>query len=148
MRRLLRDRGANAMTSESAPQSTNDPNEVELSRQWKEQGRRYVAAINAYVARGQAEGWKTAGNEPQDPRARLAVAVIAAVRRANEQGKVEAIHDRFPPAYEPLIGLIGENEQCLSVVLLLEDGRIILRVGAPYEEGRLLILEGTKIVNL
>jgi hypothetical protein len=136
------------MSNISPQQSVNELSEEELSRQWREKGQRYVTAINAYVASGLTDGWNSVGEQPQDSRNQLGAAVIAAVRRANEQGMLDGLRDRFPPAYEPLIGLLKDNEQCLSVVLLLDDGRIVLRVGAPYQPGRVVVIEDTKVVDL
>ncbi|HZL91111.1 MAG TPA: hypothetical protein VFB96_22280 [Pirellulaceae bacterium] len=123
------------------PESTDD----ELSRIWREESLRYVSAINAYVARGLKDGWEKAGRQPEDTRSRLACAVIAVVRRANQKGTPKALRDFFPPAFEPLLDLIKENGQVLPLALLLNDGRIVVRIGAPYETGRVVLIDGDRI---
>src|SRR5687767_3021621 len=111
--------------------------EVELSNRWRKESERYVSAVNAYVARGQKEGWDkiSAEEEPKETRQPLAHAVLDAVRRANKGTSLDDLRDRFPPAYEPFGPMLDENGQNLPVVLLLDDGRIVTRIGAPYEAG-------------
>ena len=122
--------------------------EDELSRTWREEGLRYVKKINEYVKRGNETAWENMGPEPEDTRSRLATAVIDVVRRANSDGKLQNLRDRFPPAHAPLLDLLNENGQTLPLVLLLEDGRIILRIGSPHEQGRVVVIDDTEITDL
>jgi hypothetical protein len=122
--------------------------EDELSREWRDEGLRYVTATNEYVKRGYESGWENAGEEPEDTRTRLGAAVIDAVRRANGDGRLQDLRDRFPPAHAPLLDLLQENGQTLPLVLLLDDGRIILRIGAPHQQGHVVMIDDIEITDL
>lgn len=133
------------------PDHTGDQQQADddLSRRWRDESRRYISALNDYVRRGLSEGWETVGpEEPQDTRQPLAMAVLDAVRRANESGNIDGLHERFPRAHRPFIDLLEENGQSLPVVLLLDDGRIVLRIGAPYEPGQAVIIDDRKVTPL
>ena len=121
--------------------------EGELSRHWRQESERYVSALNAFVARGMKEGWENvpATDEPKDTRQPMAQAVLEAVRRANQSGHLDGIRERFPPAHGPFIDMLKENGQCLPVVLLLDDGRILVRIGAPYEPGRVVVINESNL---
>jgi len=86
--------------------------------------------------------------EPEDTREPLAKRVIDAVRAANKAGEWEGLREKFPPAHRPFIEMLQENGQSLPVVLLLDDGRILLRVGAPYETGYVAIISGNELTPL
>jgi hypothetical protein len=122
----------------------------ELSRRWRTESANYVSAVNAFVARGEREGWdKLSGEvEPTDTRETLAEAVLAAVRRANECQDIAGLRERFPPAHGPFIEMLEENGQSLPVVLLLDDGRIVTRVGAPYEPGKVVVINDLTVETL
>jgi hypothetical protein len=127
-----------------------ESNEDELSRRWRQESERYVAAINGFVARGQKESWDKISekDQPKDTRQPLAEAVLNAVRRANQSGTVEGLRERFPPAHEPFLDMLKENGQSLPVVILLDDGRIVMRIGAPHQPGKVVIIDDLKIESL
>jgi hypothetical protein len=120
--------------------------EDELSRRWRQESQRYASAINAFVAHGLKVGWENVSeSEPKDARERMAQAVLGAVRRANKVGSIEGLRERFPPAHGPFLEALEENGQSLPVVLLLDDGRIAARIGAPYEQGRVVVINDRKL---
>ncbi len=113
----------------------------DLSRRWREESLRYVSSVNALVERGMKDGWENAGNEPEDTRQPMAEAVIAAVRHANEARDFDGLRQKFPPAHIPFIELLEENGQSIPKAILLDDGRVVLRIGAPYEQGYVAIID-------
>jgi WD40 repeat protein len=124
--------------------------EVSLSRRWCDEGASYASALNAFIARGNQEGWDkvSSKDEPKDTRQPLAEAVLDVVRRANATGDIDGLRDRFPPAHAPFMNLLEENGQGLPVVLLLDDGRIVARIGAPYEAGKVVMIDGLRVEPL
>jgi hypothetical protein len=78
----------------------------------------------------------------------MAEAVLAAVRRANQTGNVDELRERFPPAHSPFVEMLEKNGQSLPVVMLLDDGRIILRVGATDAEGHVVVIHGQAVKDL
>lgn len=123
--------------------------EEDLSLRWREESRRYVGAVNDFVRRGLTDGWENVeAEDPKDTRQPMARAVLDAVRRANEAGDIDDLHERFPRAHEPLIAMLEKNGQSLPVVLLLDDGRIVTRVGAPYEPGHVVVIDDRKLRRL
>lgn len=118
-------------------------NEQELSRRWIQESALYVSAMNDFIRRGMRLGWENVNEreEPRDSRGPMTKEVLAAVRRANQAGRIEGLHQRFPRAHGPFVELLSDNEQCLPVALMLDDARVILRIGAHYESGRLAILD-------
>lgn len=124
--------------------------EDELSSRWRDQTKTYVAAINSFIQRGMAEGWENIERteEPKDTTGPMADAVLKAIRRANEDGKTDDLHARFPRSHSPFWEMLNENGQSLPVCLLLDDERIVLRVGEPYNEGHLAIINGDSVERL
>jgi len=121
----------------------------ELSRRWRQETEQYVTAINDFVRRGDEVGWENVDEkEPEDTRQPMAQAVLDAVRRASKSGEIEGLHERFPRAHGPFIELLDENGQSLPVVFLLNDGRIVMRIGAPYESGRVVIVDDRHVESL
>lgn len=127
------------------PHSPQNPgpdqlSEEELSRRWRDESKQYVSAINDFVRRGLKEGWENIDDEePKDTRQPMAEAVIEAVRRANQAGDIDDLHERFPRAHSPFWEMLEKNGQDLPVAVLLNDGRIIMRIGAPYESGQVVV---------
>jgi len=138
-----------AMSNDHNSSETSEITEEELSRRWRQESEQYVTAINDFVRRGDEVGWENVDEkEPEDTRQPLAEAVLDAVRRANESGRIEGLHERFPRAHGPFIELLEENGQSLPVVFLLDDGRIVMRIGAPYETGRVVIINDDRVESL
>ena len=117
----------------------------ELSQQWIEESKAYVRSINAYVDKGLTEGWDTVGDEPEDTREALAEQVLHFIREFNRGGNIAALRSKFPPASDPFHKYIKEGGQGLSSVSLLDDGRILVRIGASYEQGRVVEIDHFEI---
>ena len=124
--------------------SLEELTEDELSRRWNDETNRYVTAVNHFVEYGNSVGWEKVArsDEPKDTTAPMAVAVLDTIRRANESGQVSDLHDKFHRSHSPFFEMLGKNGQALPVAILLDDGRIVLRVGSPYETGHMVILKG------
>ena len=128
-----------------------DPkDETELSIQWTKKTKAFVKGVNDFVERGLRDGWENAGSEPEEDgsRAALAVAVLDAVRRANEADNVNGLRQRFPPAHAPFVAMLDDVAQSVGPVLFLEDGAVVARLGAPYEEGSVVIVRGDDVETL
>jgi hypothetical protein len=125
-------------------------NEQELSIGWKEEGKRYVLALNTYIRLGIQNGWDSVDpdDEPKDSRQPMARAVLDAIRRANATDQIDDINERFPRAHTPLWELIEENGQGMPVVMLLDDGRILARIGEPYKSGYMVVIDDRKVDHL
>lgn len=119
-----------------------------VSERWCEEGYEYVAGINEYVRKGMTLGWDKVGEPPEDTRSGLAEQVIEFVRQANETGDIKNLRQKFPPDHAPLLDLIEENGQHISPIVLLDDGRILIRVHASYQESKVYIIDGLNIEPL
>ena len=124
--------------------------EDELSSRWRDQTEAYVTAVNSFVRRGMTEGWKNIDRteEPKDTTGPMADAVLNAIRRANEVGKTDGLHERFPRSHSPFWEMLRENGQSLPVVFLLDDGRMVLQVGTPSESGHIVLIDGDSVERL
>ncbi|KQV78336.1 hypothetical protein [Rhizobacter sp. Root1221] len=124
--------------------STDSPQE-----RWRSLTLGHAEDINAYVAKGLAEGWDRAGKEPvaasyED----LLPAFLTALRAANGQLQRKDIKAEWPPAYGPLHPLLESNGQNISTLYLLPDGSLLARIGAPYEAGRIVHIRGDVVTHV
>ncbi len=109
----------------------------------------YAAAVNDYVARGLERGCNAAGAQPAEPSLEhLVPAALAAVREANSRGAYDELREQWPPAYEPFGPRLQRSGQSIPVLCILDDGSIVLRLGAPYESGRTVRIIGDRVVDL
>ncbi|MEM8944472.1 MAG: hypothetical protein AAGD11_04750 [Planctomycetota bacterium] len=122
----------------------------DLSKDWRKKTLAYVSAMNNYIQRGIECNWEGEDlpAEPKETRKAIALDVLEAVRAANQTGHLGGLRDRFPPAHSPFVRKLEKNGQDLPVVLLLADGRIVLRVGAPYEAGYVAVVSGDEVTQL
>ncbi len=114
---------------------------------WQREVLSYATAINAYVAKGLAEGWDACGEEPQmAPSATLLPAWRAALIAANAPDATASqraeFHENWPPAHAPLIGLLSDEGIGISALAWLGEQGMLARVGAPYEGGYVLHIVG------
>ncbi|MCG8403930.1 MAG: hypothetical protein MI923_01905 [Phycisphaerales bacterium] len=117
--------------------------------EWHAKTLEYVTAVNAFVEKGLREGWENAGEEPGEPgRGPFVGAAIDAVRKANTNGELSNLRERWPPAHRPLAGLLEKKGQCIPVVCILPDGSILARVGGYDEPGRTVHLRGDSAVDV
>jgi len=118
-------------------------------QQWRQKTLQYVESVNSFVAKGLAEGWENAGEEPSDPgRDQLTPDVLAAIRKANADRQTESLRELWPPAHGPLIGLLEENGQSIPVVCVLSDNSILARLGAPYVSGKIVHIVGDSVHDI
>ena len=140
--------GALSLGQRFVTQQTSMP-KPEAQEEWKEKTLSYVRAFNAYRERGYAEGWENVGEAPKDPgRGHLAWDAIAALRSANLAGYTEDFRKLWPPAHAPLIPILEENGQNIPVVCLLNDGSLVVRIGANYEPGRTIWIQGDRVTDM
>lgn len=113
---------------------------------WREATIEYAAEVNAYIERGAREGWENAGEPPtESEREAIADQAVAAIRAANESGKLAELRDQWPPAQQPLISILEKEGQSLPVVCILPDGSLVLRIGTPYRAGRTVHIVGDEV---
>ena len=116
---------------------------------WKRKITVFAGQINAFVERGLTHGWDKAGKEPRLGKvSRLVPHVLAAVREANAKGDFAKLRHDWPPAHAPFIDMLDENGQSIPEVCLLEDGRIIARIGAAYEAGYVIEIQGDQATRV
>lgn len=121
--------------------------------EWQKEVLGYADAINDYVRKGMTLGWKKAGKEPLMPRLdHLIPPWLEALQAANAPGADKAVHDAFrkawPPAHTPLVDLLDAQGIKSSELLLLDDGSMLLRAGAPYQDGPVLHLQGSTCTDI
>ncbi|NHZ63064.1 hypothetical protein [Massilia genomosp. 1] len=121
--------------------------------EWQKHVLGYADAINDYVRIGLADGWDKAGEEPSmPPMAHLLPHWLEALQEVNQPGKDQAAHDAFrqawPPAHAPLADLLDAQGIKSSELLLLDDGSMLLRAGAPYQDGPVLHLQGATCTDV
>ena len=122
---------------------------ADAQRIWKERVTDYAQAINVHVARSRAGNGKRAGRQPAEPRvSHLIGEALKAVRTANSSGDLEGLRDQWPPAHAPFVPLLEANGQSIPVVCLLDDGSILARIGAPWEDGRTVRISGADVEPL
>ncbi|GED15300.1 WD40 repeat domain-containing protein [Aneurinibacillus migulanus] len=110
------------------------------SKRWRDEGKQYATAINAFVEKGMRDGWDSVEAEPQETRIDMAQEVLKVVRQANESGEITALRKYFPPSYGPLIELIREKGQAIRSVFYIDDNRTVFTVGASWEATTVYLL--------
>jgi len=127
----------------------------ELSRQWRERTRAYVAAVNEYIERGINTNWDRMGpsDEPRETRKQLAGRVIDVVRSANKRGEIEELRVKFPPAHGPFVNMLEKYGQGIPAVSVLDDNRIVVRVGNSWIDennpgGYVAVIDGDRVERL
>ncbi|NLC23976.1 MAG: WD40 repeat domain-containing protein, partial [Oxalobacter sp.] len=122
-------------------QTESDP-----QKEWKEKTLAYAKAINDYVEKGTKDGWENAGDEPSSAgRDHLVPHLLVVLREANRLGKTDLFREYWPPAHEPFAFMLDENGQSIPMLCLLPDGSILARIGAPYESGKVVHIQGTTV---
>ena len=123
--------------------------ESDQQKEWKEKTLAYAKAINDYVEQGIKKGWENAGDEPSsEGREHLVPDLLVVLREANRLGKTGVFREYWPPAHEPFAFMLDENGQSIPMIGLLPDGSILARIGAPYENGRVVHIQGTIVETL
>jgi hypothetical protein len=106
---------------------------------WKSRANQYAKKLNAYLAKGEREGWENPGKPPgfRDDGS-LAEAALAAVRHANQNGSVAELRHRWPPMHHLLLPLIEAKAQDIPSLFALDDGGFVARIGSPYHSGQVI----------
>ena len=111
--------------------------------QWKEQTITYAKAINEFVEVGLRDGWDNVGEEPNsEGREKFVLELLEAIRSANKSNTLDVLREEWPLAHAPLIDKLEESGQSISTLAILDDGRIIARIGTEYQEGYVLEIDG------
>lgn len=112
---------------------------------WREETLRYVARVNAFVARGEASDWEDAGPDPRDTRDRdLAEKILDELRAANRSGRWRELRAEMPPAHAPFVPWLEERALPMTHVVWVDDQRVAATSGSPWttEITRVYDLEG------
>ena len=117
--------------------------------EWRRKTYEHSAAINEYVARGLKLGWDRAGKQPEPPvLTHLTETALAAIRLANQTGDLENLRRDWPPSYDGVHPVLDAKGQSLPVACALDDGSVVVRVGAPYLPGRTVRIVGNEVVDV
>lgn len=103
-----------------------------LSERWQSLGRGHAAAANRRL---QAEENATVVVDGDD-RPQLAERVLDVVRQANRARAFDELRRRFAPAHAPFAERIQHQGQPATSLFMLQDSRIVVVVGAPWERPR------------
>lgn len=134
------------------------PELLALSDQWQTGGQAYVAAIRehqrALDGPGAEERDQTTGDEveqdalPSDPRKDDAPTVLQLARLVNTHADADLarrFRQRFAFAPDAFVRHAAHGGTFVGPVIALEDGRVLARVGAPYDDAAYWVaLEGLK----
>lgn len=108
----------------------------DIQKEWKTKTIEFASSVNSFVERGLRNDWDNAGPEPEDnDREKLVPKLIKEIRKANQEGDLSKLREDWPLAHSPLIPELEENGQSIPVVSILDDGRIVARIGAHYNQG-------------
>ena len=118
-------------------------------KEWESKTIEYARSINRFVATGLRDGWKAAGDEPPDiAREHLVPELIRSIRRANSSGDLSKLRKEWPLAHSPLIPHLEQNGTSIPVLALLDDGSIAARLGAPYQQGKVILIRDRDISDV
>ncbi|UTW45102.1 hypothetical protein KFE80_12135 [bacterium SCSIO 12696] len=124
----------------------DNPSEQE---EWRQKTLSYVESINAYIKKGNSEGWENTGPQPEDSgREHLIGSVIAAIRHANDDGDFRSLRESWPLAHVPFIPILEKEGQSIPVVFILDDGSIVARIGTNYQQGKTIHIQGDKATEV
>jgi hypothetical protein len=120
--------------------------------QWQTAVYAYARYINDYVARGDACGWKNMGDADAPPDlAPLLPELMAQLRAANATGdeaEIARFRAKWPPLHEAITPLLDNNKQGFNALTWLPDGSLLVRTGAWYESGEVLMIRGLEVKPL
>lgn len=118
-------------------------------QRWQRLTLGYAESVNTFVAKGLAEGWENAGEEPVDVgRDELVPDVLNAIREANLNGETEKLRKQWPPAHAPFVDLLENKSQSISKVCFLSDGSILARIGSAFQEGKIVRIIGDDVTTV
>jgi len=118
-------------------------------RQWYEKTLRYAEAVNTFVAKGLSVGWDSAGAEPREPKYKEELPhFMEALRDANRETPHRDIKSEWPPSHAALYPLLEKNGLSIPALCVLPDGDILARIGATYEDGKVVRIQGDAITEV
>lgn len=154
------------LAADAGDEAVFPPALLALSDAWQAQGRDYVQAIRAHQQRfdAAAEESGTAcpdagedadgddGEPPDDPRKALAPMVLQLARVVSRHADADLaarFRRRFAFAPDACIDRVREAGQCVGPLFLLDDRRIVARIGAAYaDDVRWVVIDGVSLAPL
>ncbi len=118
---------------------------LKLSKQWQSEGLKFAEALRKFHLAAEAKGVDNV-KEPSETRKRLAKPVFSLLRDANASGdvaQIAAFRELFAPSWDALFDLLEKQGQSIDPVFMIDDKRIVVRVGSPWESPTSYILDGT-----
>jgi len=117
-----------------------------IQTEWKVKTTDYAISVNTFVEKGLTQGWENAGPEPEDNnREKLVPYLLKELRKANSDGDVANLREEWPLAHSPLVPELEKNGQSIPVICILDDGSVVARIGAPYEQGYIAEIQGLSV---
>jgi hypothetical protein len=117
----------------------------DLSRRWRAEGATISAGVNEWIQQS-IQGANA--KPPEDTRADMATDVLKALREANhtaEEATLQRFREMFPPAHAPFMEMLKRNGQDVGPIALLDDGRILARIGGAFGFERVAEINGLTI---
>ncbi len=130
--------------ADSVPDDEIFPQElIALSERWQTEGRDYVEAIRAFQVRLEQAGdadddeAEAEADVPSDPRKDTwptSLQLARVVSRYDDAGLAERFRERFSFAPDAMRNRAMEAGQYIDPVFLLDDDRVVARIGPDYDE--------------
>ena len=118
-------------------------------QEWKHKTIEYAQQLNEFISKGIESNWENVGDEPKDNgREKLVDTLLKEIRKANESGELAELRDNWPLAHSPLISILEANGQSIPTISVLDDSRIIARIGTHYQQGYALEIDGNSVTVL
>ncbi|MCO7187744.1 MULTISPECIES: hypothetical protein [unclassified Pseudoalteromonas] len=115
-------------------------------KEWKVKTLDFAKKVNLYVEKGLKHGWEEAGSVPEDNgREKLVSYLLKEIREANTNGDITKLRENWPLAHSPMIPELESNGQSIPVVAILDDERVVARIGAFYEEGYVVEIDDLSV---
>ncbi|MDO5692364.1 MAG: hypothetical protein Q4G70_07775 [Pseudomonadota bacterium] len=128
------------------------PNAHQPASQWKSAVLAHAAHLNDYILRGDACDWQDMdAHDPAPDLSALLPQMLAELRAANAEGSeaaINAFREHWPPMHEATLELLEESSQGFGALAWLPDGDLLVRTGCWYEPGRVLCIQGLRIVDM
>lgn len=113
---------------------------------WQAAVHAHARHLNDYIARGDACDWQGMDDPDDAPDlSALLPTLMEQLRAANAGRDADAIarfRAQWPPLHEALLPLLEDNSQGIGALAWLPDGGLLVRTGAWYEPGRVLVVRG------
>jgi len=124
-------------------------NKKKQQKEWKLKTIEYARQLNEFIKKGILSNWEDVGDEPSDNgREKYVDSLLKEIRKANESGTYDELRENWPLAHSPLIKILGENGQSIPTIKILDDSRIVARIGTHYQEGYVIEIQDEKVTVL